>query len=206
MLTVAFRAARFASNSKEGPGSGKVSSMLEDDTGPQENPSGRSSTRRVSVDEAARELGLSVDAIRKRVQRDTIPYEKDAAGRVRVILDASEVSQDDVQDASEAEPDQAQLVDILREQVAYLREQLDQERQARTEERRRQDTIIAQLTSRLPELEAAPETRESPAVSSSEEGRSTTTHTAPRRTEHETTPVGETLPSWWRRIFGVPRE
>ena len=205
MTTVAFRAARYATSSKEGPGSGKVSSMVEDNTGPQEDPSGHSSTRRVSVDEAARELGLSVDAIRKRVQRGTIPYEKDAAGRVRVILDTSERLQDDVQDAAEAEPDQAQLVEVLREQVAYLREQLDQERQARTEERRRQDTIIAQLTSRLPELEAAPETRESPAVSSSEEGGSTI-HTAPRRTEQETSKVGETLPSWWRRIFGVPRE
>ncbi len=45
--------------------------------------------------------------------------------------------------------------------MAYLREQLDREREARTEERRRQDTIIAQLTQanaalahRVPELEA----------------------------------------------------
>ncbi len=49
--------------------------------------------------------------------------------------------------------DQSQLVEALRErieglegEVRYLREQLDQEREARTEERRRQDTLLAQLT------------------------------------------------------------
>jgi excisionase family DNA binding protein len=41
----------------------------------------------VTVDEAARHLGLTVDAVRKRVQRGQIAYEKDEAGRVRIILD-----------------------------------------------------------------------------------------------------------------------
>ena len=36
----------------------------------------RQSGRRVTVDEAARLLGLSVDAVRKRAQRDQIAYEK----------------------------------------------------------------------------------------------------------------------------------
>ena len=46
------------------------------------------SRQRVGVEEAARALGLTVDAVRKRVQRGTIEHEKDQAGRVRIILDS----------------------------------------------------------------------------------------------------------------------
>ena len=65
--------------------------MGEDSTAPQ-------SGRRVTVDEAARYLGLSVDAVRKRVQRGQIAHEKDLAGRVRIILDDSETLQDESPD------------------------------------------------------------------------------------------------------------
>ncbi len=59
------------------------------------------SGKRVTVDEAARVLALSVDAIRKRVQRGTIAYEKDAAGRVHILLDDYSTLQDEVQDSYE---------------------------------------------------------------------------------------------------------
>src|SRR5918995_648762 len=57
----------------------------------------------------------------------------------------------------------------LEEQVVYLRSQLEQERVVRTEERRRQDTVIAQLSRAneeqartIRQLEAPSEARESP--------------------------------------------
>ncbi len=61
----------------------------------------------------------------------------------------------------------AALVDTLHDQVAYLRgviETRDRELEARTEELRRKDHIIAALTERIPELEpaASPEPRQSP--------------------------------------------
>jgi hypothetical protein len=59
-----------------------------------EERTGRQSGHRVSVDEAARHLGLTVDAVRKRVQRGQIAYEKDEDGRVRIILDESQTLQD----------------------------------------------------------------------------------------------------------------
>jgi excisionase family DNA binding protein len=49
---------------------------------------GHSSGQRASVREAAELLGTTVDAIRKRVQRGTIPYKKDSDGRVWIVLDA----------------------------------------------------------------------------------------------------------------------
>lgn len=107
------------------------------------------SGRRVTVDEAARHLGLTVDAIRKRVQREQIPFEKDGAGRVRIILDESETLQDGSPDTTgriTAEDYRGELVEELRDRVRYLEKLLDEEREARTEERRRQDTVIAQLS------------------------------------------------------------
>lgn len=109
-----------------------------------EDTRGHSSGRRVSVDEAARALGLTVDAIRKRVQRGTIPHEKDQAGRVRIILDAPETLQDEHPDTTGLA--QSELVEELRDRIRSLERHLDEEREARTEERRRYDTVIAQLS------------------------------------------------------------
>jgi len=89
--------------------------------------------------------------------------------------------------------DQSELVNALQDQICYLREQLDAEREARTEERRRHDTIVAQLTSRIPAIEAPPEERES-TETPSEASPNTTTPT------HVETPA-DARP-WWRRVFG----
>jgi excisionase family DNA binding protein len=104
----------------------------EDRTAPQ-------SGRRVTVDEAARHLGLSVDAVRKRVQRNQIPHEKDLAGRVRIILDESETLQDEGPDSTGP---RGELLNELRDRIRYLERQVEEEREAR----RRADTILAQLS------------------------------------------------------------
>jgi excisionase family DNA binding protein len=46
--------------------------------------------RRYTVREAAKVLGIGTDAVRKRIARGTISYEKDDAGRVYVYLDAGQ--------------------------------------------------------------------------------------------------------------------
>lgn len=151
---------------------------------------------RVTVQEAAARLGVKDDAIRKRIQRRSLEHEKDEDGRVYVYLDAA---QDATYDASQDKA-QDELVEALRDQVAYLREQLDREREARTEERRRHDTIIAQLTSRIPELEPAvppggsPEQRDPPETAAAE----------PEREESRpatATPQTSTQRPWWKRLF-----
>src|SRR5215210_2651843 len=117
---------------------------------------GSQSGRRVTVDEAARSLGLTVDAVRKRVQRGQIAYEKDQAGRVRIILDESETLQDESPDTT-GRGAGAGLVEELRDRVHYLERVLENEREARTEERRRHETLMAQLMQRIPEIEAPSE-------------------------------------------------
>ncbi len=115
--------------------------------------------------EAAEVLGVTVDAIRKRIQRGTIPHERHEDGRVYVLLEASERSLGTVQDdggrtaRTVQDKDRDELVEHLMDQVAYLRqiiETRDQELAARTEELRRKDHIVAALTGRIPELSPPP--------------------------------------------------
>src|SRR5215212_11016916 len=87
-----------------------------------------------TVHEAANALGVSVDAIRKRIQRGTIPHERHEDGRVYVLLDEASKLQDNRQDASGKVQDDRQtpyrtdrdeLVQSLQEQVEYLRHEAE---------------------------------------------------------------------------------
>ena len=99
---------------------------------------------RVTIQEAARRLGVKEDAIRKRIQRGSMQHEKAEDGRVFVWVGVSrDATQDTRHESKDATQDKTQdeRLEDLREQVGYLRRQLDEEREAR----RRADTIIAQL-------------------------------------------------------------
>jgi hypothetical protein len=150
-------------------------------------------TERVSIPQAADHLGTTVDAIRKRVQRGTIPHEKDAAGRVWILLDTGRPRQDTAQDTTGQRQDSESgpLISEMRSRIEDLREQLEAERQAHAEARR----IIAGLVERLPAIEAAAETPEAPE----------TVEEASEGAEHHPS-TGEAKEgvqrSWWRRMFG----
>jgi excisionase family DNA binding protein len=131
----------------------------------------------VTVQEAARRLGVKDDAIRKRIQRRTLRSEKDPEdGRVYVYLDtAQDTAQDAAHDgtydatqdttydtAEDASRDAVVLVEEMKDRIASLERMLDEEREARTEERRRHDTLMATLMQRIPELEAPSEERDAP--------------------------------------------
>jgi len=92
--------------------------------------------------------------------------------------------------------DQSEFIASLQDQIRYLREQLDAEREARTEERRRYDTIVAQLTSKIPAIEAPQEPPEAAeTVEEEPEG-------AEPRPAAGGTQEGAQRP-WWRRVFGT---
>jgi hypothetical protein len=110
-----------------------------------------SRTPRVTIREAATRLGVTEGAIRKRIQRGSLPKEHGEDGRVYVYLDMYE-------DKShpESQADHDPLVEELRDRVRFMERQLDAERDAHREARR----IIAGLVQRIPELEIP---REEPA-------------------------------------------
>jgi hypothetical protein len=104
-----------------------------------------SGTLRVTIREAAARLGVTEGAIRKRIQRGSLPKEHGEDGRVYVYLDMYE-------DKShpESQVDHDPLVEELRDRVRFMERTLEAERDAHREARR----IIAGLVQRIPELEA----------------------------------------------------
>ncbi|MDQ3736678.1 MAG: hypothetical protein M3318_04445 [Actinomycetota bacterium] len=128
--------------------------------------------RRVSVAEAAVLLDLSEAAVRSRLKRGTLRKEKAKDGTVLVVLGTgaspdrptnSTVRPNDR--SSTGQPaDQGDLVEALRDQVVFLRQQLEEEREANRENRR----IIAGLVQRVPELGPAQEPREGHVTDSEE--------------------------------------
>src|SRR5918997_3699562 len=111
---------------------------------------------RLTVSQAADRLGVTQDAVRKRIARGTIRHDKDADGRIFVYLDIFERESETVQDddqyrESETVQDggQDRYTRSLEDQIDFLRRELE-----------RKDTIIMSLTQRIPELEASPKPRE----------------------------------------------
>jgi hypothetical protein len=107
---------------------------------------------RVTVPEASNLLGVSQSAVRKRIQRRTISWDKDDEGRLYVYVDPTETSLGTEDDKSQDIPpgqSRDELLEIYREQVEFLHRELE-----------RKDNIIMSLTQRIPTLEAAPEPRD----------------------------------------------
>ena len=104
----------------------------------------------MTVAEAADALGISQDAIRKRIARGTISHDRDESGRVYVYLSPSETVHKTDQDTASKTVQDA-YIRSLEDQIAFLRRELE-----------RKDGILLNLTERIPQLEAPSEARESP--------------------------------------------
>jgi hypothetical protein len=121
------------------------------------------------VAQAANRLGVTQDAVRKRIARGTIRHDKDHEGRISVYLDTfereSKSDQDNGQDRESKtiqEANQGNYTRSLEDQIEFLRRELE-----------RKDTIITQLTQRIPELEAPSEPQEPPVRASEAAGKGT---------------------------------
>ena len=148
---------------------------------------------RLSVAQAARALGLTESGVRKRVSRGTLPHERDDNGTVWVFVDplqtVSGTPLDSQADEAREFRDSVQdsVLDALHDQVATLK---DQVRYLQAEGERK-DAILMTMAQRIPELEAAPEPRESPQRPSEQQGSGTA----------YPEDGGEEKRSWWRRVF-----
>ena len=143
--------------------------------------------RRVTTREAAEALGISVEAVRKRIERDQLAHER-VDNRVYVYLD---------EDRTESGPDvegegAGALVESLQDQVSYLREQLAEERRANDENRR----LLLAALERIPAIEAPREPSEPV-----EEGEDPDQAGSPQ-TAAQGPQAGALGRPWWRRIFG----
>jgi len=99
---------------------------------------------RLTIQEAARRLGISEGAVRKRVARRTLEHDKEGDGRVYVYLDAGDRrGVDDGQDKG-IDPNNSALISRLESEVGFLRDQVQ-----------RQQEIIAQQAVSMRQLTAA---------------------------------------------------
>ena len=162
---------------------------------------GVSVVAKMTVEVAARSLGIKEESVRKRVRRGTIRSEKDAAGRLYVYVDSAETVRDGYRDEpqnpyayrSEDEPAEAtrEIIEAKDETIRILHHQLQEERDAR----RRTETIIAQLMQVNAALAArGPELRSLPTEPSGIEGIAVTTAEGVQKSSEPS--------SWWRRLLG----
>ncbi len=127
-----------------------------------ERVAGPTAGRWLDVKLAAEELGISSDAVRKRIARGTLRSSKDDVGSVRVWLDSADEGLDADQSDNqplgwtEAGHRLGDLIDAKDETLRDLRDQLEHMRR----ESERKDAIIMQLSqasavlaARVPELE-----------------------------------------------------
>ena len=151
----------------------------------------------MDVKQAAEVLNISSEGVRKRIKRGSLEAEKDSDGKVYVWLDtdwtgpdAGRTGLDDELDegsnAQQAADKDAKAIEILRDQVEYLRAQLE----VWQEESRRKDHLLAALTERIPELEPVAELSESP-------------ETATSAAEGVEAPLAAEKRSFLRRFFGL---
>lgn len=155
---------------------------------------------RLTVAEAAERLGVTQDAVRKRMSRGTIRHVRED-GRLYVYLDtferASKTVQDEGQDAASKtvqDHGQDRYVAALEDQIQFLRRELE-----------RKDAILLRLTERIPELEAPRDEPQAPETASeTSEGASPRPDTVGPQTgaREPTGGEGSARRPWWLRLFG----
>ncbi len=161
------------------------------------------SLERLTVSQAAKRLGVTPDAVRKRIRRGTMEWDTDPDGRVRVYIgpddgrrdgyrhhdgdasvdastDASGIVVDGYREAIEAKDE---ALEDLRDQVAFMRRELE-----------RKDAILLRMAERMPELEAPREPRDVPEAASPPSDRGAASESSQEPVERR---------SWWRRFFGI---
>jgi hypothetical protein len=154
----------------------------------------QTSRQRVTVAQAAEILGVTVEAVRGRIKRETLEHERHS-GTVYVLLPADQMptghQPDDDQPTDRLQSASAALISAKDETIVTLRDQLEAERQAHAEARR----IIAGLVERIPAIEA-PREASGPPETVEEEPETAEPHPAKGEARE-----GAQRP-WWRKLIG----
>ncbi len=134
--------------------------------------------RRYTVNEAAEVLGISAEAVRARMNRGTLPKEKDGDGTVYVRLDGARTHTNG--DYTSDHTARGSLAfQLMQDQIAFLRAELE-----------RKDHLLARALERIPAIEAPPDERGSSVrAADGAENSPLRDHFEPR--------------SWWRRFFDL---
>jgi hypothetical protein len=185
--------------------------------GADQTGTGGEARQRFTVPAAAEILGITAEAVRTRIKRgklDSVKNPDRPGGTVYVLLGADQTRPNTDPTVKGQDQTSDQTVAELRDRIAYLERQVEEEREAR----RRADTILAQLSQanaeqartiraiEAPSFGAAPTTSESKTSEDASEspespGPSETPADARGGPETATEPPEER--GWFRRFFGL---
>jgi hypothetical protein len=174
-------------------------------------------TVRMTVQEAAAALGVTVEAVRGRMHRGKYGREEGPGGRVFVLVPADQLPDHEPERSTERLGERSangranvgsspteQVVERLLDEVAFLRAELAERSAAlrrreelHGEEIRRQDHIIAGLVERIPELGPAQTPRNGPETATAEPDGGGEHRPGTDGAQEAAEPR-----SWWRRWFG----
>ncbi len=161
----------------------------------------------LTVADAAARLAVTPDAIRRRLHRGTLAGAKTVDGEWRVWLPEGEAGAPpgqapaDRQDTARTPPGTPEtashpaveaLLEGQRQEIAYLREQLDQRSRELAAERERFDVLHREALARIPALGAG---QDAPVAA-----REPQREAEPAEASHDSSSSWWT--SWWRRLTG----
>ena len=154
----------------------------------------------MTVAEAAERLGITKEAVRKRLSRGSLRSDKDPDNTVRVYVPMSPTTSG----TASGSFDRDELIAELRARIEDLRT----DRDAWRDQARRSDYLASTAMDRTRELEGRLRELEAPASEATSEAResSETVEEEPERAAPRSDTVGtqedtERRP-WWRRVFG----
>jgi predicted transcriptional regulator len=151
---------------------------------------------RLTVADAAKLLGVTEAAIRQRIRRETIQFEK-AEGRTYVYVDPNATRREHVDNESRDELRDSLLFETMQARIDSLEHQLEEERRASAETRR----LLAASLERIPAIEAPeeppPEPRQYPETPFEK-----ATKGKPPPGDTEQPRASEAREPWWQRWFG----
>jgi hypothetical protein len=150
-------------------------------------------TRRFTVSQAAKHLSTTESSIRHKVNRNSIPHEKDEeTNRVYILIDQvedEELTEDNQRTTNGDPPDTERLIDALTAQLDQAQESLRYEREANRENRR----LLAAALERIPAIEAP----------DGQDGDLTATDGYPNSSGREEERA-KPRRGWWSRVFLGP--
>jgi hypothetical protein len=172
---------------------------------------------RLTVAEAALKLGISEAGVRKRVQRNQIPHERDDDGSLRVWVSPGEARHAESRDVPEESPEDAETVEEAPEEAGppsaaeEARDELVAERARRevaestmhegmSEERRRREAAERERDGLRQELHALRGREEAHEAAEEQQGRGPQPQSAAGG--HQEGARRPRSRPWWRRIIG----
>ena len=139
--------------------------------------------QRVTTKEAAEALGISVEAVRKRIERGQLGHER-VDGRVYVYLDG-----DRTKSGPDVEVESNALISEMQARIELLERQLEQANERDRENRRLLAAALERIPPQLDPPSEAPEARVTPS------------EPVPNTKSSPEAETGGERP-WWRRVFG----